>query len=330
MIGHGITKALACLRVFVALLFVVGGASLADAGERYALVVTGASGGPEYAKKYDGWRTSLVTMLREKFGYAEDHILVLAEQEDGAVKRATRENVRAALDGLRRRVTKADVVIVILIGHGTSEAQDAKFNLVGPDLTAAEWAGAVKPIPGRLVFINASSGSFPFLREIAGGDRIVLTATDSAAQQFETVFPEFFLKAFADDSADLDKNGKISVWEAFSYASAGVKDWFEERGQLATERPLLDDTGDGVGREADIPGPDGTIAQVTYLQPDAPIVVTGDSELTALLRRRAELESELELLKAKKPNMSPEEYEQRLEAALLELARVDRQIRAKS
>ena len=42
-------------------------------------------------------------------------------------------------------------------------------------------------------------------------------------------------------------------------------------GQLATERPLLDDTGDGVGREAGAPGPDGAVAQVTYLQPEARI-----------------------------------------------------------
>jgi hypothetical protein len=314
--------------------FVVGAACPnAFAGDRYALIVTGASGGPEYAQKYDEWRTSFVTTLCEKFAYPADHVIVLAEAESGAVRRATRENVRAAFEELKRRAAKDDVVLVLLIGHGTSDepgADGAKFNLVGPDLSAAEWANLVKPVAGRLVFVNATSGSFPFLERMSAPGRVVLTANDSAAQQFETVFPEFFLEAFATDSSDLDKNGKISIWEAFRYASAGVKDWFEEQGRLATERPVLDDTGDGVGRDDETPGPDGPIAQVTYLQPDAPIVSTTDSELAALLRRRAELESRIELLRARKAGISPDQYETELEALLLELAGVDRQIRAKS
>ena len=65
------------------------------------------------------------------------------------------------------------------------------------------------------------------------------------------------------------KNGRVSIWEAFTYASAGVRQWFEQKGQLPTERPLLDDTGAGIGREAQNPGTDGAIARVTYLEPDA-------------------------------------------------------------
>ena len=122
----------------------------------------------------------------------------------------------------------------------------------------------------------------------------------------------------------------MSIWEAFSYASDAVKRWFEERGQLATERALLDDTGDGIGREADGQSPDGLIALVTYLQPDRPIVDTGDSELTGLLRRRAELESDLEELRARKSAMLPDEYDAALEKILLEIAQIDRRVRAKS
>src|SRR5207302_1691319 len=116
----------------------------------------------------------------------------------------------------------------------------------------------------------------------------------------ETVFPEFFVKAFDDPVADQDKNGKVSIWEAFSYASAAVRQWYQQKGRLATERPLLDDTGSGIGREAESPGADGTVAQVTYLQPDAPIQAPANSQLAALLKRRAALESELELLKVRK------------------------------
>jgi len=100
-------------------------------------------------------------------------------------------------------------------------------------------------------------------------NRVIITATDSAAQQFETVFPEFFIKAFEDPAADLDRNNRVSIWEAFTYASAGVRQWFEQKGQLPTERPLLDDTGAGIGREAQNPGTDGAVARVTYIEPDA-------------------------------------------------------------
>jgi hypothetical protein len=179
------------------------------------------------------------------------------------------------------------------------------------------------------VFVNASSGSFDFLERLSGRGRVVLTATDSAAQEFETVFPEFFIEAFGEDAADLDKNGRVSIWEAFRRASEGVKDWFEQQGRLATERPLLDDNGDGVGREAETTGPDGAIAQATYLQPEVQIPA-GGSELVDLLKRRAEIASAIDALRARKNQVAAERYEAELEELLLGLARVDAEIRAKS
>src|SRR5437868_4264455 len=175
------------------------------AGERFALIVTGASGGDVYAQKYAKWRTAFVETLRGKFHYDADRLIVLAESSGEGVQAATRENVRAALAGLRKRMTKDDQLLVMLIGHGTSlDGDEAKFNLVGPDLTATEWGDLLRPLPGRLVFVNTTAASFPFLRKLAAKGHVVLTATDAAAQQFETVFPEFFIKAFDDQAADLD------------------------------------------------------------------------------------------------------------------------------
>jgi hypothetical protein len=158
----------------------------------------------------------------------------------------------------------------------------------------------------------------------------VLTATDSAAQQFETVFPEFFVKAFDEDAADADKSGRVSIWEAFQYASAAVHQYFQEKGQLATERPLLDDTGAGVGREAESPGTDGALARITYLEPEPALELPADAGLALLVRRRAAIERALEELKAKKEGMPPDQYDAELERILTELARVSSQIRAKS
>ena len=309
-------------------------ASPLAAADRYALVVTGASGGMPYSKKYDAWRDAFVGMLETKFGYPRDHLVVLAEEAPPPVRRATREEVRSSFQDLAMRVSKDDVLLVLLIGHGTSGDEGARFNLVGPDLTAAEWAALVKPIAGRVVFVNASSGSFEFLETLAGRGRIVLTAADSAAQNYETIFPQFFIEAFTSDEADLDRDGRVSIWEAFETASAGVKDWFEDQGRLATERPMLDDNGDGLGREADEQGPskgtDGALARVTYLQRDDPAATTTDAELAALLQQRADVQSRIERLRADKANVPADQYDRELEALLVEFARLDRLIRSRS
>jgi hypothetical protein len=303
----------------------------AAAGDRYAVVITGASGGDAYAQKYGGWRLSLAATLTGKLGYAEDHVLLLAETESAGVGQATRENVQRTFGSLRKRLTRDDQLLVVLIGHGAPhDADDAKFNLVGPDLSASEWAELLKGMPGRLVFVDTTGAGFPFLRKMAARGRVVVTATDSAAQQFETVFPDFFVKAFADPAADVDKSGRVSVWEAFSYASAGVRQWFEQHGQLPTERPLLDDTGAGIGREAQNPGPDGAVAQVTYLEGDGVRGVAVEATLSALLRRRGDLEALIGALKARKGSMASDEYDAQLEQLLVDLARVSQQIRTKS
>jgi hypothetical protein len=306
-------------------------ASASFAGERYALVITGASGGEQYSEKYDGWRESFTTTLREKFHYTPERTIVLAEKEGDGVQIATRDHVRRALTLLRSRMTKDDQLLVLLIGHGTSlDGEEAKFNLVGPDMTASEWAELIKPIPGRVVFVNTTAASFPFLRRLAGRGRVVLTATDSAAQQFETVFAEHFVKAFDDEAADYDKNGRVSIWEAFTYASSAVRQSFEQKGQLPTERPLLDDTGAGIGREAQTPGDDGAVARITYLEPEPPLALPADIEQAALVRRRAELEAQLEALKARKESTPADDYDAQLEKILVELARVSAQLRTKS
>lgn len=301
----------------------------ARAGERYAVIITSASGGPDYAQKYQAWRTAFARTLTETLGYPQDRVVTLGEDAAAGAK-ATADNVRSALNGLRKRAVEGDVSLVLLIGHGSADAEEAKFNLVGPDLTVDEWAALVKPIQGRVVFVNAASGSFPFLAAIASRNRVVLTANDSAAQQYETSFPDFFIKAFADDAADQDKNGKVSILEAFAYASVKVKEAFEQKGHLATERALIDDTGAGIGRDLETDGKDGQLAQITYLQPEVPAGLTGDPVLANLMRRRAQLEESLTLLKSKKDSLPSARYEDELERILIEIARIDRQLRTRT
>ena len=93
---------------------------------------------------------------------------------------------------------------------------------------------------------------------------------------------------------------------------------------------MLDDDGNGTGKEAGAPGSDGALARTMYLDQDVPAAVSGDSQLADLYRRRAVLEAEIEGLKAKKTDMPEQEYLDRLEKLAVELAKVSREIRSRS
>jgi hypothetical protein len=231
---------------------------------------------------------------------------------------------------LRERMRADDLLFTLFIGHGTFDGVDAKFNLPGPDMEAAEWAALLNPLPGHLVVVNTTAASFPFLERLAAPRRIVITATGAEPQRFDTVFPEYFIAALRDEAADIDKNGRISIWEAFAAAAGGVRRHYQQRGQLSTERALLDDNGDGIGREAAAQGADGALASRTYLGAAMPGAPPTDEVLVDLLQRQASLAAEIEELQLKKVFMSPEEYAREFERAMLALARVARDIRART
>lgn len=300
----------------------------AAAQERYALVVSGASGAPAYAEKHDRWRTAVVDKLRRTLAFEPDHLVVLTETPTADEQPATRDGVQQAFARLQGLLRPPDLLLVVLIGHGTFDGSDAKFNLAGPDLDAREWNALVGRLPSRLVVVNTTGASFPFLSAVAGPRRVVITATDSAAQEFATVFPEYFAQALDDPGADIDKNGRVSLWETFMYVSAKVRQHYEQRGQLATERPLLDDNGDGIGKEAGAPGPDGPFASQTYLDA-TPSPAPSDPELVELLERRALLEAQVEELKTRKPLLAEAAYAREFERLMIDLATVSRAIRKK-
>jgi hypothetical protein len=301
----------------------------ARAEQRFALVLSGASGGAKYAEQMAEWRTTIRSALVDRYGFPTDKVRVFVDETIKTGEPGSAANVRAALADVRKALTRDDVLLIVLLGHGTYDGEQAKFNLVGPDLTAAEWSALLKDLPGRLMVVNTTEASFPFLERLSGQNRIVITATDSAAQKYATVFPEYFAKAMGEASTDLDKNGRTSIFEVFATASQSVKQHYEQRGQLVTERAIIDDNGDGVGREAEAPGPDGALARLLYLDADTP-AAANDPALAALLKRRRELEAEAEGLKLKKALMPGPLWEAEYEKLMLELAKVSRDIRAKS
>jgi hypothetical protein len=298
------------------------------AEERYALVVAGATGGEEYAVQYAKWCEALSATLLERMKLNPANLVTLSEGAPAELV-SSAANVRRVLARFRDGMDRNDLLLVVLIGHGTFDGLDAKFNLVGPDLESAEWGALLKPLPGRVVVVNTTAASFPFLERLAGARRIVISATDSAAQRYDTVFPEYFVAALADPSADIDKNGRISMWEAFAAASAGVRRHYQQRGQLTTERALLDDNGDGIGNEAITPREDGSAASRTYLDEPIPGAAPTDDVLLKLLQRKATLEAEVEDLKIRRTFLAAGEYAREFERIMIELARVSHDVRAR-
>lgn len=295
------------------------------------LIVSGAAGSEEYVERQKAWREALVTQLTSRLAVPASRIVVLAETAAEGYQSATAVNVRQALAAIRSSQGSADTLLVVLFGHGTFDGVDAKFNLVGPDLTAHEWRDALAGMPGRLVFVQTASASFPFLAALSGPNRVVITATDSPQQKYDTVFGEHFVAAFAPqaDGADLDSDGRISIWEAYAYAAESTKRYYMQRGQLAVERALLDDSGDGIGRDVAKQGDDGLLASRLFLDPD-PATASGDPSVTLLIGRRNTLETELDELRRKKGFMPEADYARELERVIIEIARVSRDIRRRT
>ncbi len=301
----------------------------AQSGGRYALIVQGASGEPQYATQHRAWLDSLAAILRDRFGYEPSAVTIVAEQPRDGETRATAENVRAAIVRLTASLASSDQLLIVLIGHGTSQGQDAKFNLIGPDLSVAEWKALLAPIKATLAVVDTTSGSYPYLAGLAAPGRVVITATNSFAQQFHTVFPDAFVRALTDTDADQDKDGRISLLEAFTHASRLVREYYEQRGTMATETAVIDDTGDGKGRLATAESPSGSPAALWYL--DAPKVATSsDPELQTLLTRQQALTNQVDELRRRRATMTEEAFTREFEALLGDLAEVSREIRRRS
>jgi len=318
------------LGAWVTGLFVVGAlaatAGPAAAQERYALLVQGASGTDEYATLHRGWLDSLAGMLRDEHGYDADHLFVLAENPAEGERRATDDEVLDVLDTLTRTLADDDQLIVVLIGHGTAQGGEAKFNLIGPDLTATDWKTQFALMPGNLAIVNTASASFPFLAELSAPGRVVITATNSPAQSYATQFGGGFVRAFDEGEADLDKNGRISLLEAFTFASREVATYYDQRGTMATEHSMIDDNGDGEGRLAADEGEDGDLAGLTYFGGVA-VATSDDPELQRLLTRQQVLTEQIDALRRQEASMAADEYAAEFERLVLELAQVSAEVR---
>ncbi len=294
---------------------------------KFAVILSGASGDEEFAKRFKGWTAELRRALVGRFGFDEARVTVMTESPEGQALRATAEEVRRAFASLKASAGPESTVFVFLIGHGTFDGRQAKFSLVGPDLAAGEYAELLSNLPSRRVVVfNMASASGEFIKPLAGRGRVVVTATRSGQEQNATRFPEHFIAALAAREADGDQNGRVSVLEAFDYASRLTAEQYKRAGRLATEHALLDDSGDGVGH-ATAEGGDGALARNTYLDSLSTEQAAANAETGRLLRERERLEEEVEQLKSRKALLPEPEYEAELERIFVTLAKVNRSIK---
>ncbi|HUL75270.1 MAG TPA: hypothetical protein VLT86_19305 [Vicinamibacterales bacterium] len=303
----------------------------AQAPARYALVVEGVTGSDEFAVLHRQWLDSLVGLLKGKLAFEASHVLVLAETPKAGEQKATAEGVQTALATLAKQTKPEDLVFVMLIGHGGgADGSEAKFNLVGPDLGVSEWNALLKPVAGHLVFVDATSASYPFLAGLAAPGRVIITATNSVGQKYHTVFAEGFIRALSAPEADQDKNGRISLLEAFTYAAQYTKQTYEQNGLMATEHAVFDDTGQGKAHDSAVAGQEpGTVAGLTYLDAVA-APTSANPEVQELLLRQQALTAQVDDLRRRQPQMTPEQYDQEFEKLITELALVSREVRKRT
>jgi len=288
------------------------------APKSFLMVVAGVGGEPAYSERFAAWTETLLDAARSRMAIPRDRIVHLAEHYSvGIDGPSTKAELANAIETLASRAEPDDTIFLILIGHGTARGDRVLFNLPGPDVSTVELDGMISPYSAlNWVIVNTTPASGPFIEALSGPNRVVVTATANAAERFHTVFAEFFVAAYAENGADTDKNGRISVLEAYEFARREVQRRYEENGTLQSEHAALGDSAD--------------LARTTYLESDRTRYASSlpADELERLLSERDGLEQRIEFLISEKETLDPVAYDDRLEGLLIEFALIHRALRA--
>jgi hypothetical protein len=303
----------------------------AEADDRpCVLLVVGAPGNSEYESRFRKWAGQWQAAAAKA---AAESIPIGLAGESGT---ATTDHDRLR-SILAEKSTKAgrEPLWIVLIGHGTYDGREAKFNLRGPDVTDLELAEWLKPLKRPLAVLDCASASGPFLNRLSGPDRVIVTATRSGHEQNYARFGQYLAEAIADPRADLDKDGQVSLLEAYLTAGGRVEESYRAQSQLATEHALLDDNGDQLGTPADWfrgvratrRAKDG--APLDGIRANQLHLIPSDRErnLPAETRRkRDQLELSIAALRDEKDKLAADAYYDRLEPLMVELAKLYRTI----
>ena len=313
--------------------------SLAQGSGRVrALIVTGVAGEPQLGDAFHKQATTMIDALTTRFAVPASDIVYLAEtpsRDAARIKAAsTKQNIERELAALGERSKTGDVLFVMLIGHGSGDDATTRFNVTGPDITAADFARVLDGIGGpTIAVVNAASASGGFVGTLSGPNRVIATATKSGMERNQTRFASYFVQAYAADGADADKDGRVSVLEAYEYARREVVRAYEAENHLLTEHAQLDDNGDRKGTAApDAKSGDGMLARRVFLGGTAGSVAaaarsSSDPRVAALEREKDAIETRIDSLRRQKATMDSTAYEKALEDLLVQLAEKNKAIR---
>lgn len=322
--------------IFAGFLFLTAQPAFAQSST-YALIVSSASGNSEFKEKFWNWSSQMVQVLKDEMRIPRENIVLLTEDPSTNPAlvngKATKAELAKAFDGLLAKVPSDGQLLVFLVGHGSFDGVDYKFNLVGPDATAADLKGWLDRFEKRrVVVVSSTPCSGVLTKTLSRSGRVVITATKSEFESNDTMFGKFFVDAFKNKAADTDKNGEVSMLEAYLYTAQRVEAFYKEQGRLATEHPLLEDNGDatGVARPSPANGEGLLAAKVSLQAPATALATTGAAspELQALSAEKQRLEGAIQDLKYKKATVPEAEYNKQMENLLIQLAQTNQKMNA--
>lgn len=287
----------------------------------YYVTVAGLAGEPDYEQEFTSLATDLDRLL--KASGSDAHVYTLDGND------ATRARLTDVLGKVASQAKPDDDFVMVLIGHGSYDGVEYKFNLVGPDISAADLAALCDRIAAkRQLIVNTTSASGGSVSTLEKRGRCVIAATKSGTEKNATVFARYWVEALHDPEADLDKNQAVSALEAFQYATKKTSAFYDSQKRLATEHAVFDDTGhhDPVREPASDTGEGQLLSSFTLIRLGATQKAYNDPAKRALLAQKEELERKIDTLKYQKMAMSQDDYKTQLTAALLELAKVQDQL----
>jgi len=284
--------------------------------DSFYLTIAGLGGEPEYEQRFQGWAKDLDKLLKTAEPNAHIDTLI----GPGAVKTA----IEAKFRDYAKLAKPEDTVVLMLIGHGSYDEQDYKFNIPGPDITATEMANLLDKISAKrqlVVVMTSSSGGA--LVSMQRPNRVVITATKSGTEKNATYFARYWIEALRDPASDSDKNEVISALEAYKYAEQKTAKFFDTQKRLATEHAVIEDTGKGDGTKSPSPenGEGLAASHFPVLHLAAVSAQINDPEKLKLLKRKEELEQSIDELKYRKASMDVADYRAQLQQFLIELAK---------
>jgi len=312
-------RARAWFAVLAALFFAA--AAIPARASVYYVTVAGLGGEPDYEQEFKGLATDLDKIL--KASGRDAHVYTLSGPD------ATRARMTETLETVATQAGPEDDFVLILIGHGSFDGFEYKFNLLGPDISAGDLAALCDRVPSkRQLIVNTTSASGGSVAALEKHGRGVIAATKTGTEKNATVFARYFVDALRDPDADVDKNQAITALEVFQYATTKTAAFYDSQKRLATEHAVFEDTGDhDPVRAASTEGGEGLLlTNFTLIRTGEAQKAFNDPAKRGLLAKKEELERLIDTLKYQKAAMSQDEYKQQLTAALVELAKVQAEL----